>query len=109
MEDLAGRSGVRTFVFRDLPSAVTVQIEGELDIASVDGARFELDQVPVGTHDHVAFDVAALDFMDSSGLALLIQVANRAGSAEVRNPTPTVRRILEVTGLAATFGIEEQS
>jgi len=109
MEELADRSGGQVCFSRDLPTAVTVRIEGEPDIASVDSTRRELEQVLVGTHLHVVFDFAALEFMDSSGLVLLIQIANRVGSIEVQHPTPIVRRILEVTGQAQTFGVAEQS
>jgi anti-anti-sigma factor len=43
--------------------------------------------------------------MDSSGLALLVQVARRVGSVEIRHPTPIVRRVIEVAGLQRVLGL----
>jgi anti-anti-sigma regulatory factor len=37
--------------------------------------------------------------MDSSGIAILLRAAARVDSIEVRNPSSTVRRIIECTGL----------
>jgi len=45
--------------------------------------------------------------MDSSGIALLIEVSNRVGSVQIRNATPIVRRVLEVTGLADALGVTD--
>jgi anti-sigma B factor antagonist len=85
---------------------LTVSIIGELDIASVEAAQEGLAPLLGHAPDRVVFNLEKLDFMDSSGIALLIQTANRFGSVEVRNPTAIVRRALEVTGLAETFGLQ---
>jgi anti-sigma B factor antagonist len=90
----------------DASGSPTVSISGELDIGTVDSVRDKLDALLADGDDGVVFDLADLTFMDSSGIALLIQVANRVSTVEVRNVTPIVRRVIEVTGLGPTFGMK---
>jgi anti-anti-sigma factor len=90
----------------DVTGDLTVSIIGELDIASVETVQEGLAPFLGHKPNRVVFDLGQLEFMDSSGIALLIQTANRFGSVEVRNPTTIVRRALEVTGLAETFGLQ---
>jgi anti-anti-sigma factor len=52
------------------------------------------------------FDMTGLRFMDSSGIALILEVSHRATSVSLRNPTPTIRRVVEATGLADILAIE---
>ena len=51
-------------------------------------------------------DLTQLEFMDSSGIAMLLRAAGRVGTIEVRNPSDVVRRIIECTGLADVLHIE---
>jgi len=43
--------------------------------------------------------------MDSSGIAVLLTVARSVPTVELRNVPPIMRRVIEMTGLAATFVI----
>ncbi|MGH9120727.1 MAG: STAS domain-containing protein [Acidimicrobiales bacterium] len=44
--------------------------------------------------------------MDSSGLALLLSVANQGVRVQLRDPSPAVRQVVELTGLADMLVIE---
>ena len=44
--------------------------------------------------------------MDSSGIALLLQIAAKAQSVELRQPSALVRRMIEATGLADVLHME---
>jgi anti-anti-sigma regulatory factor len=44
--------------------------------------------------------------MDSSGIALLIETAQRIGSISVRNPSRVIRRIIGATGLSDVLRLE---
>ncbi len=90
----------------DDPAAPVIHVSGELDIAAVDRIRAEIDTYLVGEPKLVVFDLTDLQFMDSSGIALLVLVANRCGAVEVRNPSRIVRRVLEATGMAELFGLD---
>ena len=55
---------------------------------------------------HAAID-AGITFIDSSGLRVLLELAERVaavgGRVALRNPSGTVSRIMEITGLESTF------
>jgi anti-sigma B factor antagonist len=82
-----------------------VSIEGEIDLASVESVGSGIELCLRSNPDRVIFDLEKLTFMDSSGIALLLQVANEVEEVELRNVKPNVRRVLEVTGLLERFGL----
>jgi anti-anti-sigma factor len=83
----------------------TVIVEGELDKSGATGflacVREAIDIRPVS----VAVDARGLTFMDSSGLRSLLvarAVADETGVAfRIRQPSPTLRHMVERTGLRA--------
>jgi anti-anti-sigma factor len=91
---------------RDPSGVVTLSIAGELDLASVESVRETVDRLVNGDVPRVVFDLGGLRFMDSSGIAMMLQVSRRVGKVEVRNVTPIVRRVIEVTGLVEMLGLE---
>jgi anti-anti-sigma factor len=56
-------------------------------------------------------DLEAVAFVDSTGLATLVHVHNRArqagGDLAIRSPNATTRRAIEVTGLTRVLPIRE--
>ncbi len=87
-------------VFHD-GDAVVVAPAGELDLATVDRLRDELAHqahAPV-----LVLDLRGLTFMDSSGLALVLEQQRRAeadgSDFRVVPGSPRVQRLFEVTGL----------
>jgi stage II sporulation protein AA (anti-sigma F factor antagonist) len=78
-------------------------VEGFLDVDTVPELRRHLsDQVSRGRY-HLLLDLAAVSFMDSSGINALLQAREQTrsvgGSVRLISPTPTVRRILDLTGV----------
>lgn len=76
-----------------------IRLSGELDMVSVERVRSVVEGALTAEDDRLAFDVSELEFMDSSGIALLVSAAKRARQVELRHPTPIVRRLIELTGL----------
>ncbi len=76
-----------------------IRLSGELDMVSVERVRSVVEGVLTADDDRLAFDVAGLRFMDSSGIALLVSAARQVRQVELRHPTPIVRRLIELTGL----------
>jgi anti-sigma B factor antagonist len=91
----------------ETPGLATISIIGELDIASVERVREAVDSLLKEEPERVVFDLAQLTFMDSSGIAMLLQIANGDAIVEIRNPTPIVRRIIQVMGLDRQLGLTE--
>ena len=91
---------------RDASGARVVKLVGEIDLANADALGEKFDRL-IGEGDaRLVVDLSALEFMDSSGIAMLLRAAGRVDSIAVRNPTDIVRRIIECTGLAGTLHIE---
>ena len=80
-------------------AVAVIRLSGELDMVSVEHVRSVIEGALAGRGDRLVFEVSGLDFMDSSGIALLISMTRQVTSVEVRNPTAIVRRIIELTGL----------
>ncbi len=82
-----------------------LHLSGDLDVTSADYVRSAIDAALSGQANQVIFDLAGLEFMDSSGIALLLSVVRKVSDVRVRNPSPIVARLIELTGLAETFRI----
>jgi anti-sigma B factor antagonist len=91
------------------PGALTVSLSGELDIVSVDALEdvvATLVRRPATTR--VDLDLTDLAFMDSSGLAVQLRLANQFGPLRIRGARPLIRRVIEVTGLASILLLEDE-
>jgi anti-sigma B factor antagonist len=90
---------------RDLrPGCRDIQVTGELDLAVAD----KLDEVLDGALDGaemVLIDLQRCDFIDSSGLAVILRAQKRMVAQgrhlAVYGPSDQVLRILSMTGLTA--------
>lgn len=87
-----------------------VQVCGELDIETAPDLRERLLAVlNRRTPSHLILDLSKLEFMDSSGVAVLVNTERRArllgGTVALVAPQPTVLRVLQVCGLDRYFYI----
>ena len=76
-----------------------LSIAGELDMISAEQVRFVIEDALAGETDRVVVETGELEFMDSSGIALLLSVARKVREVELREPSPIVRRLIQLTGL----------
>jgi anti-sigma B factor antagonist len=90
-------------------------VRGEIDIATAPVLRSALTEAAGGDHLGVGgvrltVDFANVSFIDASGLGVLVGAARRArrdGSELVlRNPSPAMMRLLDITKLVDVFTIE---
>ena len=107
MEDVEGRgsSGSADVAFDD-DGVPIIRLSGEIDMSNVDALRRTIEPVVARAPDRVIFDLSALSFMDSSGIALLLQVSAKSESVRVRRPSPLVQRMIEATGLTDILQVE---
>jgi anti-sigma B factor antagonist len=87
-------------VTSDTGGVATIELIGEIDLSNVDGVRSTIEPTVATKHDRVVFNLSRLDFLDSSGIALLLWAAANADSVQLLQPSEIVRRIIEVTGLS---------
>lgn len=84
---------------------VIVVLDGEVDISSVGTLRACLDHVLADSYESVVIDLAGVTFLDSSGLAVVarahVSLQEMGRHLRLSNPSPSVRRVLELSGLDA--------
>ena len=87
-------------------------LTGELDLAAASGLRDQFAVLAKAGVVQIVLDLSHLDFLDSTGLSVLVMGFSRmkvaGGSLVIRNPPATVMRILEITGLASVFNFVDQ-
>lgn len=88
----------------DGESTVLIEVSGELDLASSPGLEHELEEGLASRAQLVIVDLRSLEFMDSTGLSVLVRAHQRATKAGqrfgvVRGPQQ-VQRLLSLTGVA---------
>jgi anti-sigma B factor antagonist len=96
----------------DDDGSAVVSVVGEIDFSNADElAGCIRDAVAEWSAAVVRVDLRAARFIDSTGLGALIEGYRAATAAESRflvvNPTPSFRRVLDVTGLCDFFGLGE--
>jgi anti-sigma B factor antagonist len=93
-------------VVRSQGEVVVIPV-GDVDLASADILRHEVEKVPGAGVAQVVVDLTKVDFIDSVGLRALLSLrndANQNGHAlTLVAPGPTARRIFEVTGTRGLF------
>lgn len=83
-----------------------LELHGELDMLSAVNLRETVEELVDHHCDHLVFDLSGLDFMDSSGIAVLIYAAGSIGAIELRSASPIIRRIIEATGLSNVLRLD---
>jgi anti-anti-sigma factor len=85
-----------------------VQVHGELDMESVEELDDQVADVLGLEARAVVLDAAGLTFMDSSGIAILLRLAARFGSLEVRHASAVIRQIIEASGVEECLQVVEE-
>ncbi|MEU5434306.1 STAS domain-containing protein [Streptomyces sp. NPDC020719] len=90
-------------------SGVTVaELRGEIDIHAVQSLQPRLDVLTARDEPALALDLCRIDFLDCSGLALLVRsrrrAAERGGSWALACDHPLTLRILRITSLLSALG-----
>ena len=87
-------------IVREENGTPIVYLSGELDLTSAGQFSTAIDAA-LGSHPgRLILDASGLSFMDSSGIVLLVSATQRVQEVQVRDPSPIVRRLIELTGLS---------
>jgi anti-anti-sigma factor len=86
-------------------SPLLIRLGGELDLAGLPDVQPALDRL-LGTPPRpVRIDARELRFLDSTGVAVLVRIANHFHRVELLHASPAVRRVVLALGLAAHLGL----
>jgi len=87
----------------------TVALRGELDLSGVDRARQAIEEAEAAESPLLVLDLSELDFIDSTGLEVMLRAARRAHDEGrrliVARPSRYVRRLLELTAIDQSLDI----
>lgn len=91
---------------------VTISLQGEVDPHTAPLLEGEVRAALLSpTVTTLVLDLSGVQFMDSSGLRVVIStqrsMRERDGRLVLRHPTATVRHLLEITQLSGEIDIEE--
>ena len=90
---------------------VVARVSGELDVSTAPRLREELVALFAAGRRYVVLDLSDLDFLDSTGLGVIVGVLKRArtlgGDLLLVCPKPSIRRVFEITGLDRTMPLSD--
>ena len=88
---------------------LTIEIEGRLDTLSSPDLEEKLENVLDGV-EKLIIDLSALEYISSAGLRVFVgasqEIEDQDGEMIIRNLTPPVKAVFEVTGFIDGFKIE---
>jgi anti-sigma B factor antagonist len=86
-----------------------VNVSGEIHVSTAPAFREQLNAVIEGGATMLVLDLSGVDFIDSTGLSVLLNglrlVNQRLGRMALVCANPTVMRLFQITSLDATFDI----
>lgn len=86
-----------------------VGVSGEVDVATAPGLRARLIDLINEGHHRLVVDLSWVDFIDSTGLGVLIgalkRVRSHDGALLLVVDDPRVRKLFDITGLDQVFTI----
>jgi anti-anti-sigma factor len=86
-----------------------LRFEGNLDTNTAPEAQEKFDQLADAGVGKILVDFAALDYISSAGLRVLLATAKRlsgaGGSLRICNLNDTVREVFEISGFSTIFSV----
>lgn len=96
----------------DLENGVrTISVRGELDLSTAPNLEGPLEQALESGEGSVLIDLSQCEFIDSTGIALIVRAWQRLDSGEngralvICSQNDQVRRVLEITGLELSIPV----
>lgn len=90
---------------------MVLTVAGEIDLSTADALQTALDAaLDAKDTTEVAVDLSEVGFLDSAGLRVLVSGQRTAEERElgfrVIGAQPRVRKVIAITGLTATLGLD---
>jgi anti-sigma B factor antagonist len=97
---------------RSDPGVHVVSVSGEIHVSTAPSFRERLNAVIESGETTLVLDLSAVDFIDSTGLSVLLNglrlVNQRRGRLALVCTNPTVMRLFQITSLDATFDMFDE-
>lgn len=105
-------TGLRIDVVTAGGGAATLCLSGELDADTAGALVADAEALVDEGHRHLALDCSDVTFCDSFGLRAMMLLWDRVqpdGTVAISQPSDTLTRILDITGLAEKFGLRQET
>ncbi|HET7522485.1 MAG TPA: STAS domain-containing protein [Bacillales bacterium] len=90
----------------------TLSVSGEIDAYTAPQLRNELLPLAQKEGAAVAVDLSRVEYMDSTGLGVFVAALKytkkHGGRIKITGPTPRVKRLFDITGLAEIIDIDRE-
>lgn len=105
--------GRATFTYEESGYFLCIRIKGDIDHHSAVAIRTGMDSLLYKMRPkRLYLDLSAVDFMDSSGLGLIMGryalMKELGGDLVVKNPCPGVERVIKLAGLERFVRVERK-
>ena len=106
---MAGKDAAALVMEREplSPHGCVVAAKGQIDLYSAPAFKTALLQALDDGMTEIVVDLSQVDFMDSTGLGVLVGVSKRlqlmSGSLALVSSDETIQRVFEISGLATRF------
>jgi len=93
-------------------ASVVVRLQGELDLYNADAVRAALLECCEEQPERLVVDLAAVTFIDSTALGVLIEARSRMENRRafmLASPGLETRRALEISGLDRHFSVHDSA
>ena len=105
-------SELATVAASDLGGARLLSVSGEVDLSNVGTVTAAISGAIPSAASLVIVDLSETAYLDSTGLAMLFQIARQLGYTRqefclVVPPDSPIRRVLELTNLTRVIRVEE--
>jgi anti-sigma B factor antagonist len=101
--------GPLDLVVQPMGEHVVLSVSGELDAYSAETLRRQLVELDQAGHHTLVVDLASLEFIDSSGLGVLVGAYKRtrphSGAVCLLSPSDRIAKMLRITGLDRVFPV----
>jgi anti-sigma B factor antagonist len=108
MASLEGSPGadlkISTTVHPD--GVVSIAPAGDVDLSNAARLAEAVSAAQERRPPRLVFDLADLRFIDSAGIAVLVAATQAIDDVRIRDPSPIVSRVIELTGLAEVLPTE---
>jgi anti-sigma B factor antagonist len=101
------RDGLLIVHHADEGDIVRLALQGELDLANADTLELSMKEA-LASGKHVLVDLAKLEFLDSTGISLLVAALRGEGAGKLTflpSESMEVCRLLSLTGLDERLGL----
>jgi anti-sigma B factor antagonist len=91
------------------PPFTVLAVKGEIDVYSAPRLRERLVELVSEGHRQIVVDLEAVDFLDSTGLGVLVgglkRLRSHGGDLSLVCTQPRILKVFEITGLTTVFSI----